>query len=121
MKVKTRVGSFEIEVDGADLEECFTKLSEAAELFSLGVKCGKTGCPDVIPRIRVAGEYKFPEFFCSESNTSLLLGRKKDGGYYPRQKSKAGEYYPNNGWLTYKERKAIDEGGKQEAEYDPNF
>ena len=123
MKLKTKVGSWEVEVEGDDLNEAFNKMAEASELLSHGFKCGKTGNLDVIMRVREAGEYSFPEFFCPESQTSLSLGQKKTGGFFPKRKHpKTGEWLPNGGWMTWQERKALEEGGKrEEKEFDPNF
>ena len=79
MKLKTKVGSWEVEVEGDDLNEAFYKMAEASELLSHGFKCGKTGNNDIIMRVRQAGEYSFPEFFNPEGQTSLSLERHTIG------------------------------------------
>lgn len=122
MKLKTRVGSWEVEVEGDDLNDAFYKMAEASELLSHGFKCGKTGNNDIIMRVRQAGEYSFPEFFNPEGQTSLSLGQKKDGGFFPKRKGKNGEWLPNGGWMTWQERKALEGGqANEEKEFDPNF
>ena len=119
MKMKTRVGSWEVEVEGTDLTECFNNMAEASELLSHGFKCGKTGNNDIIMRVRHSGEYSFPEFFCPESGASLSLGQRKDGGYFPKRKDKQGNWLPNNGWLSWEDRKALDGGGSPSEEQEP--
>lgn len=128
MKLTSRVGGYTIEVEGNDAEELFRNTAAMQELLSYGNKCGKTECPDVIMRVRTSGEYEFFEYACPESGTTLALGRTKAGGFYPKRKNKhSGEYLPNNGWLTWQERKAINEGGESskskddDLAYDPNF
>ena len=126
MKLKTTVGSYEITVEGANMEEVFDQMSEASELLCHGVKCGKTGNPDTIMRKRSSGEYTFYEFFCPESGAALALGRTKVGGFFPKTKDKAGNFLNNKGWLTYKERKEMQEGSKpvaaeSEADFPTNF
>ena len=115
MKLKSQVGSYEITVEGANIEEVFDQMAEASELLSHGVKCGKTGNPDTIMRKRQSGEYTFYEFFCPESGAALALGRTKAGGFFPKTKDKAGDFLPNKGWLTFKERKELQEGSKPVA------
>ena len=124
MKLKSTVGSFEITVEGANIEEVFDQMAEASELLSHGVKCGKTGNPDTIMRRRVSGDYTFYEFFCPESGAALALGRTKVGGFFPKTKDKAGNFLNHKGWLTFKERKEMQEGAKPVAandDFDPNF
>lgn len=115
MKLKSTVGSFEITVEGANIEEVFDQMAEASELLSHGVKCGKTGNPDTIMRRRVSGDFTFYEFFCPESGAALALGRTKVGGFFPKTKDKAGNFLNNKGWLTFKERKEMQEGAKPVA------
>ena len=115
MKLKSQVGSYEITVEGANIEEVFDQMAEASELLSHGVKCGKTGNPDTIMRRRQSGEFTFYEFFCPESGAALALGRTKSGGFFPKTKDKAGNFLNNKGWLTYKERKELQEGSKPVA------
>ena len=124
MKLKSTVGSYEITVEGANMEEVFDQMAEASELLSHGVKCGKTGNPDTIMRRWVSGDFTFYEFFCPESGAALALGRTKVGGFFPKTKDKAGNFLNNKGWLTFKERKEMQEGSKPVAandDYDPNF
>lgn len=124
MKLTSRVGGYTIEVEGKDAEELFRNTAEMQELLSYGNKCGKTGNPDVIMRVRTSGDYEFFEYVCPESNTTLSLGRTKAGGFFPKKKGKDGSWLPNNGWLTWQERKEITEGVKSkddDVEYDPNF
>ena len=115
MKLKSQVGSYEITVEGANIEEVFDQMAEASELLSHGVKCGKTGNPDTIMRRRQSGEFTFYEFFCPESGAALALGRTKSGGFFPKTKDKAGNFLSNKGWLTFQERKALQEGSKPVA------
>lgn len=115
MKLKSQVGSYEITVEGANMEEVFDQMAEASELLSHGVKCGKTGNPDTIMRRRQSGEFTFYEFFCPESGAALALGRTKLGGFFPKTKDKAGNFLSNKGWLTFQERKALQEGSKPAA------
>lgn len=116
MILKTQVGSYEITVEGANMEEVFDQMAEASELLSHGVKCGKTGNPDTIMRRRQTSEYTFYEFFCPESGAALALGRTKNGnGFFPKTKDKAGNFLPHKGWLTFKERKELQEGAKPAA------
>jgi hypothetical protein len=124
MKLTSRVGGYTVEVEGNDAEELFRKTAEMQELLSYGNKCGKTGNPDIIMRVRTSGDYEFFEYVCPEANTTLSLGRTKAGGFFPKKKGKDGSWLPNNGWLTWQERKEITEGGKSkddDVEYDPNF
>ena len=124
MKLTSRVGGYTVEVEGNDAEDLFRKTAEMQELLSYGDKCGKTGNPDVIMRVRQSGTYEFFEYVCPESGTTLSLGRTKAGGFFPKKKGKDGSWLPNNGWLTYKERKEINEGVKSRddnVEYDQNF
>tara|TARA_Y100001978_G_C23690089_1_gene434235 strand:+ start:54 stop:428 length:375 start_codon:yes stop_codon:yes gene_type:complete len=124
MKLTSRVGGYTIEVEGQDSEDLFRKTAEMQELLSYGNVCGKTGNPDIIMRVRSSGEYEFFEYVCPEAGTTLSLGRTKAGGFYPKRKDKAGDWLPNKGWLTWQERKAIQEGNTVKSgtdDFDPNF
>ena len=125
MKLTSQVGGYTITVEGTDAEELFRNTAEMQELLSFGSKCGKTGNPDVIMRVRKSGDYEFFEYVCPEAGTTLQLGRTKQGGFYPKRKHKSGDgWLPNGGWLTWQERKEINEGVKSrddDVEYDPNF
>ena len=59
MKLTSRVGGYTVEVEGNDAEELFRNTAEMQELLSFGSKCGKTGNPDVIMRVRKSGDYEF--------------------------------------------------------------
>lgn len=124
MKLSTKVGNFDVTVEGANMEECFKEMAEASELLSHAAKCGKSGADDVILRVRHSGDYEFSEMFCPSSGCSLQLGRTKLGGYFAKKKDKAGNWLPNGGWEDWKERKARQENAKPVAandDYDPNF
>lgn len=105
MKLTTTIGNYTVEVTGENAEELFSNMAEMAELLSCGVHCGKTAATDTIPVKRVNGDYTFYEWRCVSSGASLALGRRKDGGFFPKRKSKEGDYLPDNGWQTWGDRK----------------
>lgn len=106
MKLTTTIGSYTVEVTGENSEELFSNMAEMAELLSCGAFCGKTSATDTIPVKRVNGDYTFYEWRCVSSGASLALGRRKDGGFFPKRKTRDGQdYLPDNGWQTWQERK----------------
>ena len=124
MKLKTTIGNYTAEVEGSDIEELISNMAAMSELLTAGEKCGKTRATDTILRKRTSGTYTFYEWFCPSSGTSLALGQTKQGNFFPKRKSKSGDYLDHSGWLTWKERKALQEGSKPVAandDYDPNF
>ena len=121
MKLSTKLGQYGIEVEGANMEECFKEMAEASELLSYGMKCGKSGADDIIMRVRHSGDYEFSEFYCPSSGCSLALGRTKAGGYFAKRKAKDGSWLPNGGWEDWKERKARQDGGKPASPSSPEW
>lgn len=124
MKLTGKIGNYTVEVDGADVEELFRNMAEVQELLSFGLKCEQTGATDIIMKVRKSGEFEFFEFASPSEGTSLSLGHAKAGGMFAKRKGKDGSWLDHGGWLTWKQRKAIQEGGKVKSgkdDYDPNF
>lgn len=118
MKLSTTIGNYTVEVEGDNEEELFSNMASMAELLSCGVHCGKTSATDTIPVKRVNGEYTFYEWRCVSSGASLALGRRKDGGFFPKRKSKEGDYLPDNGWQTWGDRqKQMQTSGGGDSEW----
>jgi hypothetical protein len=105
MKLSTTIGNYTVEVEGASSEELFDNMAEMSELLSCGSHCGKSGATDTIMRKRTSGDYVFYEWYCVSSGAALALGRTKAGGFFPKKKSKEGDYLPDNGWQTWGDRK----------------
>lgn len=118
MKLSTTIGNYTVEVEGTDTEELISNMAEMSELLTAGEKCGKTKATDTILRKRTSGSYVFYEWFCPSAGTSLALGQTKAGAFFPKRKSKSGDYLDNSGWLTWQERKAMQDGGKPAAKND---
>ncbi len=115
MKVMFSAGSARVEVEGKDAKDCFTQIAGAMEVFR-NTKCGKCGCPDVVPQVRENDGNHFYELKCSNCAAELSFGQKKiDGSLYPRRKDKEGNWLEHGGWIKW--QRAAQNGAAADAPF----
>jgi|TARA_B100000497_G_C7352054_1_gene229602 hypothetical protein len=105
IELTTTIGNYTVKVEGDTQIDVWDKMSEMAEILSVGAACGKTAATDTIPVTRKKDDYIFREWKCVSSGACLGLGQSKAGSLFPKRKDKDGEWLDNHGWLTWGERK----------------
>jgi hypothetical protein len=75
------IGLVRIEVRAPDIQELIRQISQFDQLPAT---CGHCGGLDLAPRHRRVREFEFFSLHCSSCHWTLPLGRRRDGGLFPR-------------------------------------
>jgi predicted nucleic-acid-binding Zn-ribbon protein len=104
MKVRHKIESIEVEVEGKDTKDCFGQIATAVEVFA-NTKCGACDSPRTMPMVRDVQGNTYYEMKCLDCGASLSFGQKKsDGSLFPKKKDKEGNWLDSNGWTKWKPR-----------------
>ena len=109
MKVKYKLETIEVEVEGKDTKDCFTQLAGAVEVFG-NTRCCACDSARTVPVTRENQGNTFYEIKCLDCGASLGFGQKRqDGSLFPKKKDKEGGWLDNSGWLKWQPKDDIED------------
>jgi hypothetical protein len=110
MKVRYKLETVEVEVEGKDTKDCYTQLASAVEVFG-NTRCGSCDSNRTVPVVRENQGNTYYETKCLDCGSSIGFGQKKqDGSLFPKKKDKEGNWLDHSGWVKWQPREeAIDD------------
>ena len=114
VRVKAKVGSAVVEVEGQGVKDIIEQLTPFYEVFG-EKECGKCQCQELAVEHRKHDEYNYYSLRCLGCRAQLDLGQKRVGGtLFPKRQDKEKNWLDNHGWYSWKDRNQ-DAGGDQET------
>ena len=125
-RVKAKIGSTVVEVEGAGIKDVIQALSPYYDVFS-EKECGKCGSQELGVNHRKAKTFDFYSLKCLSCGYRLDFGQHQEGGtLFPKRKDKDKNPIENNGWVHWQDRQedqaqpSYDQPPQAQNTYDPN-